>query len=166
MVPRVHRRAPAPRRSRVRIEIRGPKPVLRPVRIMGNLRVRGPVVRRLQPLARRLGAVGVAHVGRTTGQLPPVGHAPRVRGLAVDVLGVKTTWGARARAPAAFAPDVASRGGEAEVESFNSPRANNPAAGRWNAAVDFARKEYVADKRAAAERRRARMASEEAMPMA
>ena len=61
---------------------------------------------------------------------------------------------------------VASRGGEAEVESFNSPRANNPAAGRWNAAVDFARKEYVADKRAAAERRRARMASEEAMPMA
>jgi hypothetical protein len=61
---------------------------------------------------------------------------------------------------------VASRGGEAEVESFNSPRANNVAAGRWNAAVDFARKEYVADKRAAAERRRARMASEEAMPMA
>ena len=61
---------------------------------------------------------------------------------------------------------VASRGGEAEVESISPPRANNVAAGRWNTAVDYARKEYVADKRAAAERRRARMASEEAMPMA
>ena len=59
---------------------------------------------------------------------------------------------------------VASRGGEAEVESFGG--GNNVAAGRWNAAVDFARKEYVADKRAAAERRRARMAAEEGMPMA
>ena len=58
---------------------------------------------------------------------------------------------------------VASRGGEAEVESFPP---NNVAAERWNSAVEYARKEYVADKRAAAERRRARMAAEEGLPMA
>jgi hypothetical protein len=58
---------------------------------------------------------------------------------------------------------VATRGGEAEVESFPP---NNVAAERWNSAVEYARKEYVADKRAAAERRRARMANEESMPMA
>jgi hypothetical protein len=58
---------------------------------------------------------------------------------------------------------VTTRGGEAEVESFPP---NNVAAERWNSAVEYARKEYVADKRAAAERRRARMANEESMPMA
>mmetsp|Transcript_12923 Transcript_12923/g.54203 ORF Transcript_12923/g.54203 Transcript_12923/m.54203 type:complete len:207 (+) Transcript_12923:93-713(+) len=95
LVPRVHRRATASRRRRVGIEVRGLEPILRAIR--RGTHPMGPrhpgkhltplrVVGGLEPLASGcLSAVGVAHVGRATGNLTPVRHAARVRRLASQV---------------------------------------------------------------------------------